>query len=171
MTGCSNSATTSRMMWMLSASSARRWSSRNSVVTSGDKATVDISIRPSLEKEKARDLVPGFDPSAFFRVFSGCHPNSWTASAGTLGVLIQQQAQRQQVGRTTVPRFYLKRLVYRERLCGVPLGLPERLSGVPLGLPERLSGVPLVKSRLARREAGRGVRLYNAPPYRDVPDP
>src|SRR5918995_1685140 len=44
MTGRSNSATTSRMMWMLSASSARRWSSRRSVVTSGDKATVDIVL-------------------------------------------------------------------------------------------------------------------------------
>src|SRR5688500_8524871 len=44
MTGRSNSATTSRKMWMLSASSARRWSSRKSVVTSGDKATVDIHV-------------------------------------------------------------------------------------------------------------------------------
>src|SRR5688572_27608719 len=149
MTGCSNSATTSRMMWMLSASSARRWSSRNSVVTSGDKATVDISIRPSLEKEKARDLVPGFDPSAFSRVFSGSHPNSWTASAGTLGVLIQQQAQGQQVGRTTVPRFYLKTLaVYRNTLAAF-LWVKSRLrDGKPGGgfgyIMRRLTGTFLI---------------------------
>src|SRR5687767_9096801 len=33
------------MMWMLSASSARRWSRRRSVVTSGVKATVDIKTK------------------------------------------------------------------------------------------------------------------------------
>src|SRR5688500_9265207 len=91
MTGRSNSATTSRKMWMLSASSARRWSSRKSVVTSGDKATVDIHVNHEGTKrskatktnvflrelrsascssciKKARDFVPGFVFSSVFLV-------------------------------------------------------------------------------------------------------
>src|SRR5687767_5614738 len=138
MTGRSNSATTSRRMWMLSASSARRWSSRRSVVTSGDKATVDILVRGTpravalrveaafrsacRKNKKAREGVPGFDLSVFFRVFSGGHPNSWTVSAGTSGVLIQQQAHGQQVGENTLRELYLKS---REG------GLPGRRRGVP----------------------------------------
>src|SRR3954453_4296406 len=126
MTGRSNSATTSRMMWMLSASRARRWSSLRvgAVVVSGAKASVLINCRRSAPRDpayrvgggisrqrsrqfqapprippktKARDfVVPGFDLSAFARVF-GVYPNSWTVAAGTSGVLIQQHAQGQQV--------------------------------------------------------------------------
>src|SRR6187401_2644345 len=56
MTGRSISATTSRMMWMLSASRARRWSSLSSAVAgSGDINTVDI-IHP---KTKSPGGVPG----------------------------------------------------------------------------------------------------------------
>src|SRR5438128_3462086 len=56
MTGRSNSAATSRMMWMLSASSARRWSScGGAVLTVGSK--VDVCIRQL--KKKARTFSPG----------------------------------------------------------------------------------------------------------------
>src|SRR4051794_12944144 len=88
---------------MLPASRARRWSSLRigAIVVSGAKATVDIN-------EKARDLkVPGFDLSAFvgFRAY----PNSWTVSAGTSGVLIQQHTHGQQVRLNTESRFYPRR--------------------------------------------------------------
>src|SRR5262245_6020944 len=73
MTGRSNSATTSRKMWMLSASSALRWSSFSAAVWSGVTATVDISVYDALAglrtrlKQKAR-VAPGLD---LFSVFSG----------------------------------------------------------------------------------------------------
>src|SRR5687768_8725984 len=119
MTGRSNSATTSRKMWMLSASRARRWSRRRSVVTSGDNATVDIQgtqipnpifqfRNPGPYKTKR----PGILSRALFSFcLSGYYPNSWTASAGTDGVLIQQAQVQQQFGRNTVPRLYSKRPV------------------------------------------------------------
>ena len=70
-TGRSNSATTSRRMWMLSASRARRWSRRGAVLRWGSgKVTVAINAfgvslaiyRNALTaflNEKARDAVPG----------------------------------------------------------------------------------------------------------------
>src|SRR5688572_23009633 len=125
MTGRSNSATTSRRMWMLSASSARRWSRRRSVVTSGDRATVDIdpgideltngrmdefigkvdrSINPSIRQsvdssvsKKNPGTSPGLRSFSVSLGVSGSYPNSWTVSAGTPAVLIQQHAQGQQL--------------------------------------------------------------------------
>src|SRR4029078_8240154 len=106
MTGRSNSATTSRKMWMLSASSARRWSRRRSAVTSGDKATVDIDAGTTeavpYKNKKARDFVPGFGSALSV---SGCYPNSCTPSAGTVGTMLQQAQVQQQFERTTVPGF------------------------------------------------------------------
>src|SRR5687767_9096798 len=57
--------------------------------------------------KKARDFVPGFVSAL---CVSGYYPNSWTVSAGTDGVLIQQAQvqQQQQFGRNTVQGFYLK---------------------------------------------------------------
>jgi len=66
-------------------------------------------LLPRLEsrpKTKARNHeVPGFDLSAFARVF-GVYPNSWTVTAGTSGVLIQQHAHGQQVWVNTEAKFY-----------------------------------------------------------------
>ena len=67
----------------------------------------DLVTDVSYNYEKAREVLPGFDLSAFRRCFSGRHP-SWTASAGTLEVLIQQQAHGQQVRENTMPGLYPK---------------------------------------------------------------
>src|SRR5687768_9268064 len=123
-------------MWRLSASSARRWSRRNSVVTSGDKTAVDIRLlidgsrkpdlrtrktggrrtpvlgtndesAPAAQNRKARELLPGFDLQRFLGCFC-CYPNSWTGSAGTISVLMQQQAQVQRFRGNTAPGLYLR---------------------------------------------------------------
>src|SRR4051794_31349856 len=109
MTGRSNSATTSRMMWMLSASSARRWSRRRAVaVGSGDTATVDIpvlaaDIGPPIKKPGI--AVPGFDRSVQLGVFCQC-PEELDRKRGDPEVLIQQHAHGQHIGVNTVLQFY-----------------------------------------------------------------
>src|SRR4051812_15238668 len=67
MTGRLNSATTSRKMWMLSASSTRRWSSRETVEGTSIVAELGIST-PKIQKPGR--WVPGF--SIFSALFSGC---------------------------------------------------------------------------------------------------
>ena len=62
-------------------------------------------------------MVPGFDLSAFAWVF-GVYPNSWTVTAGTSRVLIQQHSNGQQVTGNTVLRFY--RVETPEAKLGVP---------------------------------------------------
>src|SRR6058998_699622 len=92
MTGRSNSAATSRMMWMLSASSARRWSScGGAVLTLG--SNVDVCIRQP--KKKSPDVFArAFDPSAWLSGILDVrdYANGRIESAGTLRVLQQQHA-------------------------------------------------------------------------------
>src|SRR6185503_360858 len=104
MTGRSNSATTSRMIWMLSASSARRWSSWRLADGGGDVATVDIR-----KIKKARWTFVRRASNCLLAVFlrdSGFYPNSRAVAPGTSEVLIQQHEQ-QQVEADTTPRFYI----------------------------------------------------------------
>ncbi len=121
MTGRSNSATTSRMMWMLSASSARRWSScRTGSATSGDRAAVDMAFLgggaqgpPQIQKPGV--LGPGFDLVSAGGRRRSFHPISRTVAAGTSRVLVHQHAQRQQVPAGTM-----------SRLCPRPARIPNR---------------------------------------------
>src|SRR5689334_19603796 len=89
------------MIWMLSASSARRWSSWRLVDGGSEVATVDIG-----ETKKARwTSSPGLGlPSC--SIVSGFYPNSRTVAAGTRRVLVQQHEQRQLKDMTV--KFYLR---------------------------------------------------------------
>src|SRR4051812_35106612 len=139
MTGRSNSATTSRMMWMLSASSARRWSRRRAVaVGSGDTATVDIpvlaaDIGPPIKKPGI--AVPGFDRSVQLGVFCQC-PEELDRKRGDPEVLIQQHAHGQHIGVNTVLRFYsLRRRKSKPRFGGSAVGVARR--ALPVGRGSR----------------------------------
>src|SRR5687768_2069190 len=100
-------------MWMLSASSARRWSRRGAVLRCGS-GTVTVAIKtPSaflaiyrnavdgVPKKKPGTLVPGV--RSFACCWAGCsYPNGETDRAGTSRVRIQQQAHGQQLQDNTV---------------------------------------------------------------------
>src|SRR5688572_14073601 len=170
MTGRSNSATTSQKMWMLSASRARRWSRRRSVVTSGDNATVDIQEiqvpNPKTQVPKYRALQtkkPGILSRAFVQLcLSGCYPNSWTASAGTDGVLIQQAQVQQQFGRNTVPRLYSKRPVLQiSRYNARPLRLQGVLTMSPTTLLGLLASSPADRTAIVLPEQNLRITYGN----------
>src|SRR5687767_11787137 len=61
MTGRSNSVTTSRRMWRLSASRARRWSRRGVTERFGSDGTATMDISP--QNKKARGFSRAFDHS------------------------------------------------------------------------------------------------------------
>src|SRR5579872_3789942 len=81
------------MMWRLSDSSIRRWSSRVEVAGASIMAEMGISVPKS---KSPGFLVPGFEVLSAFRLSADIHLwSSKTGSAGTRRSLQQQHAQQQ----------------------------------------------------------------------------
>lgn len=92
---------------MLSASSARRWSSRGPTPTLDSVMVVIIDINNKARESSSR----AFDLFRVVGLSASVHPHSETESAGTQRVLIQQHEHahaRPQVN-NTVLRFYRER--------------------------------------------------------------
>ena len=90
---------------MLSASSARRWSSRG-ITARSESSTAELLVISGAQKQKAREDVPGFDLSSVFLGLFGVYPNSWTETAETSMVWMQQHAHVRQAPGTTVRTTY-----------------------------------------------------------------